>query len=85
MTVQEKTLTNIALKYYSERQILGTIKCKVILFALDLHVQRSTRCLFSVPGKAELTDRHTAQSGGYIIPFQRHKEAICKQASLETQ
>lgn len=38
----------------------------------------------NVPGKAELT-RHTAHFEGYIIPFQRHKEAICKQASLETQ
>lgn len=57
----------------------------MILFALDLHVQRSTRCL-NVPGKAELTlTRHTAHFEGYIIPFQRHEEATCKQASLETQ
>lgn len=39
----------------------------------------------TVPGKAELTGRHRAHFEGYIIPFQRHREIICKQASLETQ
>lgn len=29
--------------------------------------------------------RRKAHPEGYIIPFPRHKEAICKQASLETQ
>lgn len=39
----------------------------------------------NVLGKLELIlGRHTTQSGGYVIPFQKHTEADQKLADLET-